>query len=32
MEMACYFVGYELESMSCMIGCLYMMLVFERTF
>jgi len=32
MEMAWYFVGYELESMSCMIGCLCMMLVFERNF
>ena len=25
--MVCYFIGYELESMSYMIGCLYMILV-----
>jgi len=27
MEMVCYFIGYELESMSCMICCLYMILM-----
>jgi len=27
MEMVCYLIGYELESMSCMICCLYMILV-----
>jgi len=28
--MICCFILYELESMSCMIGCLYMMLVFRE--
>jgi len=27
MEIVCYFIVYELENMSCMIGCLYMTLV-----
>jgi len=27
MEMVCYFIGYELESVSCMICCLYMILM-----
>jgi len=27
MEMVCYFIVYEWESMSCMIGWLYMTLV-----
>jgi len=26
MEMVCYLIGYELESTSCMICCLYMIL------
>jgi len=32
MKMICCFIVYELESMSGMIGCLYMILVFMGTF
>jgi len=27
MEMVCYFIGYESGSMSCMVCCLYMILM-----